>query len=204
MKMEKIDINVLLNIIKTEKEALTIAKQRMVNRETALQKIETLLNEPAVLHAMDLETILKPAGVVMMEELKTPVLVNHVDNNSFKSKLDYPFNASREEKILHIITSEGVALRIPEIIDIITEIEGVDSKSTLKSFSYIINNMVEDGNLIVGKIFGSKKQTFFAVADFIEGKTLKKEHFPKDESWGKLPVEKRNAEKIKWKGGKSN
>lgn len=116
----------------------------------------------------------------------------------------YPYNGERPEKILFILRTVSTAMRIPEVMTEIIRIEGPTiGEKTCKSINYIMNQMVADGTLILGKANKSNKHAFYFLEEFFssldKGNVIvKPENMPKAESWGKLPEDKKNFNKTKW------
>lgn len=116
----------------------------------------------------------------------------------------YPYNGKKEEKVLFVLKRENVAMRIPEMVTAIIKIEGSTmGDKTAKSLNYIMNQMVADGILIIGKANKSNKHTFYFLPEFFSSlekgdMEIKPEHLPKEDTWGKLPEERRNFNRTKW------
>jgi hypothetical protein len=113
---------------------------------------------------------------------------------------DYPRHGKKEDKIKNILTKQNRAMRITEIQDAISIIEGIEaSAKTLKSFNYMLVVMQRNGEIFVGK--RSNRYTFYALPNFLENGELMTVHYPIAEAWGSLQQSERNFKGVPWKGG---
>lgn len=113
---------------------------------------------------------------------------------------DYPLDKRKEEKVIFILHHIKRVALMNELQEVIKSNEGSASKETLKSFYYLLTKrMVMDGTLAFARIANSKRHQFYTLPEFLDSNgKLKPEHFPSEESWGSLPLNKRKIENTRW------
>ena len=120
---------------------------------TAWRRIKIALNEKAIKKAewSPNVTRIKGNSIILNEDLK-----------------GYPLRKKPCDKVIYFINREKRALRFPEIIDYITEIEGEKgAKKTSKSLSGLLIGLVKRGTLLLIQYSKQKKLSFYIKPEWL-------------------------------------
>lgn len=194
-KIEK-TVEMFLNELK----ALGRIKQMIAKREEYLRKIVDQLQSQESKESVDAETIVSELTAILSGSGSSNV--DGAGASEILSLSWYPMSAKKQDKIKAILRNQGRVMRSPDVEKLIEKYEGIDrSAETLKSFWFTITQMVKHGELVSCMVNNSKKHNFFALPEWLEGKTLPVQYYPQDKDWGNLPDKERTFKNQKWKGG---
>lgn len=201
--MEETSIPTIIKLMKEEQEKLKSIEQNAASQRTVLQNLINELENNAVFNN-SFNKLSKTGNMDPSSGAGSSITVSMQDRFP-----DYPFSSDKASKICYILESEDTVMRIPEIKEIITQLEGpIKAPETLKSLNHALNMLVHNGALFQGKVDNSKRKLFYGLKRFFHDAdlkpVLKQQHVPKPNTWfGGLPKQKFNAiYKVKWIGGR--
>jgi hypothetical protein len=115
---------------------------------------------------------------------------------------NYPSKKGYSEKILYVIgTSLGRVCKINEIKNALQSLEGSSEAKILKSINYHVNNMFDDGLIMINQVNNSNRYMFYALPEFLDNGHIKPGREPEKSAWGELDEDKKVLDPNGWKGG---
>jgi len=182
----KSSVPTLIRVAKEEQAQLKQLSNLIATRQDVIKRVIELLEGPAFNDSSP------PLSVVQSIRIRDPISDN--SQTSFAHRYDdYPRKGSRQEKIAYVLAKKNVAMLSSQIQDLIREIEGpTKSKDSLKNFHYMINSMVANNEILVGRLT-NRRYTFYILPGFLNDiGQLKEEHIPEVKSFGNLDDASRN------------